>query len=111
VTDEDIQDACAQIIATIHLSEYDEGEMAKAIFELHEWLNADQELYLCVWSKLDAPTRRMYKEYLSGDYSRTDRESGLIPPRYLREIRELERTHCLFGWESASSKGSTDDEC
>ena len=109
MTDEDIQDACAQIIATIHLSEYDEIQMAEAVAKLHEWLNADQELYLCVWSELDSKTRRMYKEWLSCDYGRTDRESGLIPPRYLREIRDLERTHSLLGRESASSEGDADD--
>jgi hypothetical protein len=109
--EEDIHDAIAAILWVLYLSGYDELEMPAAIAAEHQILNADQELYLCVWGLLDSKTRAAFKAWLTYDYyRRTSGESSPIPEGYRLEVWEAQGPCGVLRGKLKTREGSADVE-
>lgn len=81
VSERDINDFLAAIHQTLYIEDFTEEECCDAVYVIHLALAQDEGLYLALWARLDAPTRRAFKGYVDSGYSRSKGAPRLeLPP-------------------------------
>lgn len=83
-SEEDIHDFVFLILETLE-ADQSETDLCTQLRQIHARLNADQDLYLAVWEKLDAGPRREFKFLVE---LRECGEGSVFPPRYRQEVWE-----------------------